>query len=100
MSTGFSATLNELYEGESDRAHRFRYAILAFDLTTILFVIVTSFIPHTRLIETLDAVFGVFILMDFSARVYVADKRLKYLTRPSTLADIAAMISLDRKSVV
>ncbi len=93
MSTGFSATLNELYEGESDRAHRFRYAILAFDLTTILFVIVTSFIPHTRLIETLDAVFGVFILMDFSARVYVADKRLKYLTRPSTLADIAAMIS-------
>ena len=93
MSGRFSKTLNELYEGDTDRAHRFRYGILAFDLITICFVIVTSFIVHTPLIEAADAVFGVLILLDFSARVYTADKRMWYLTRLSTLADIAALIS-------
>lgn len=93
MSGRFSKTLNELYEGDTDRAHRFRYVILAFDLITICFVIVTSFIVHTPLIEAADAVFGVLILLDFSARVYTADRRMWYLTRLSTLADIAALIS-------
>lgn len=93
MSGRFSKTLNELYEGDTDRAHRFRYGILAFDLITICFVIVTSFIVHTPLIEAADAVFGVLILLDFSARVYTADRRMWYLTRLSTLADIAALIS-------
>ncbi|MFT6426571.1 MAG: voltage-gated potassium channel [Celeribacter sp.] len=93
MAGRFSKTLNELYEGDTDRAHRFRYSILAFDLITICFVIVTSFFVHTPLIESIDMVFGALILLDFSARVYTANKRLRYLTRASTLADIAALIS-------
>jgi voltage-gated potassium channel len=93
MAGQFSKTLNELYEGDTDRAHRFRYGILIFDLITICFVIATSFITHTPLIEALDMVFGVLILLDFAIRVYTADRRFHYLTRGSTLADIAAMVS-------
>ncbi|RPE71283.1 voltage-gated potassium channel [Pacificibacter maritimus] len=93
MATGFSDTLNALYEGNSPRAHRFRYAILTFDLITICFVVCTSFLAPAMWIERLDLVFGVLILIDFSARVYTADRRMWYLTRPSTLADIAALIS-------
>lgn len=85
--------LTALYEGHSDRAHRFRYALLAFDLITILFVIATSFFPHYLWIEITDLVFGVLILTDFAARIYVSRRKLHYLTRPTTLADIAAMIS-------
>ncbi|MCA0044693.1 potassium channel family protein [Celeribacter litoreus] len=93
MASAFHAKLHSLYEGDSDRAHVFRYALLAFDLTTICFVIVTSFFPHYLWVEIADLIFGFLILLDFSARVYVAKQRLHYITRPSTLADIAAMVS-------
>lgn len=93
MASALHDTLCELYEGDSDRAHLFRYVLLTFDLVTILFVIVTSFFPHPLWVEITDMVFGVLILTDFTARVYVAKNKLRYLTRPSTLADIVAMIS-------
>jgi voltage-gated potassium channel len=93
MTGHFPKTLKELYDGNTDRAHRFRYGILIFDLITICFVIATSFVTHSPLIAAFDMVFGILIFLDFSMRVYTADKRLRYLTRGSTLADIAAMIS-------
>ncbi|WP_460273356.1 ion transporter [Celeribacter sp. ULVN23_4] len=93
MASAFHDKLSELYEGNSDRAHLFRYILLAFDMTTIVFVIVTSFFTHPLWVEITDLVVGFLILLDFSARVYVAKKKLRYLSRPSTLADIAAMIS-------
>jgi voltage-gated potassium channel len=37
------AWLRQLYEGGSPAAHRFRYALLAFDLVTLLFIVATSF---------------------------------------------------------
>lgn len=85
--------LKELYEGDSVRAHKFRYGLLAFDLVTILFVIVTSFIPHGVTIEALDAVFGLFILADFGARLAISARRFRFMTRPATLADMAAIVS-------
>ena len=38
--------LRLLYEGDSREANRFRYALLAFDLVTIAYVIATSFSQH------------------------------------------------------
>jgi len=93
MAQKRTAFLHELYEGDTDRAHRFRYALLVFDLVTILFVIVTSFVPHGLMIEALDAVFGLFILADFGARLSLSSRRLWFMTRPATLADLAAIVS-------
>lgn len=93
MASALHAKLHALYEGDSDRAHVFRYALLAFDLVTVLFVIVTSFFAHPLWVEITDLVFGFLILLDFSARVYVSDRKLHYLTRPATIADVIAMVS-------
>ncbi len=84
--------LRELYEGDSDRAHRFRYALLVFDLATIVFVIATSFVSHPA-VEVIDVAFGVFILADFAARLAISDRRLRFLVHPITLADLAALAS-------
>ncbi|MCB1329852.1 MAG: ion transporter [Maritimibacter sp.] len=83
----------ELYNGDSPRAHRFRYAILGFDLVTIAFVIVTSFFPRSRGIEIADALFGVIILSDFILRFVVDPARGRYFLRFTTWADVVAMIS-------
>ncbi|MEZ5715071.1 MAG: ion transporter [Paracoccaceae bacterium] len=87
------AVLYELYEGHSARAHRFRYALLAFDLVTILFVIVTSFFEHTKAVEIVDALFGAVILADFIIRFVIDKQKSRYFLRPATWADIVAMVS-------
>lgn len=91
MATGTLETLRELYDGESPRAHAFRYALLAFDIVTIGFVIVSSFTAHGPLIEATDIVFGAIILADFIARLVVARRRLRHLVHPLTIADIVAI---------
>ncbi len=82
-----------LYEGTSPAAHRFRYALLAFDLITITFVIFTSFIERTALIETVDVVFGIVILIDFGLRLAMESSWKQFLLRPATWADIASILS-------
>ena len=91
--TSFRDKLSALYEADSPRAHRFRYMLLIFDLTTVVFVIATSFLPRTDLVEALDVVFGLVILTDFLARFAMCSHRLREFLRPSTYADIAAIIS-------
>ena len=73
--------------------HRFRYALLVFDLVTIAFVIVTSFFEHTTTVELLDAAFGVLILGDFIVRLAIERQRSSYFLRWSTWADVIAVIS-------
>ncbi len=85
--------IRALYEGDTHAAHTFRYALLIFDLVTIGFVIVTSFFVHTPLIEMIDVVFGALILLDFVVRFWIERKRLQYLSRLSTWADIVSVVS-------
>jgi len=85
--------VRELYEGETARAHAFRYVLLAFDLSTILFVVATSFMPRGTTVEVIDAVIGLLILTDFIARLALSQKRLKSLMHIGTLADIVAIVS-------
>jgi voltage-gated potassium channel len=85
--------LKELYESDTPRAHRFRYGLLSFDVATILFVIATSFLERNRLLEIVDAAIGVVILTDLGARLLISQSRWRELVRPSTWADIAAIVS-------
>lgn len=82
-----------LYAGDSDTAHRFRYALLAFDVVTILYVILTSFSNHGPVVETIDVLFGIVILTDFAARVWISTNRWRLLTRLNTVADMVAIVS-------
>ncbi len=85
--------LRQLYEGETLRGVRFRYALLAFDVVTVLFIVATSFVPRSRVVETLDVVFGLCILADFSARLLISRQPLKEFARVSTWTDIVVIIS-------
>ncbi len=85
--------LRDLYDGESEAAHRFRYAILAFDFATIGFVVFTSFVERRQWIAVVDVVIGLLLLADFTARTVIDRNRLRTLSRPIAWADIASIAS-------
>ena len=85
--------IRQLYEGETPAGVRFRYSLLALDIVTVLFIVATSFLPRSKAIETLDVVFGVLILADFSARLIIGRHPLQDLTRLSTWTDVVVIIS-------
>ena len=94
MTLGLSKdNLRQLYEGETLHSVRFRYALLALDIVTVLFIVTTSFLPRTRIIEALDVIFGIWILADFSARLLISRAPLQEFTRVSTWTDIVVIIS-------
>ena len=85
--------LRELYYGWSPRAVRFRYALLAFDLVVIGFVIVSSFFFGHPVIEALDLIFGILILADFGARLLASRSPLNELVHPLGIADLIVILS-------
>lgn len=85
--------LRYYYESSTPDGHRFRYGLLAFDLVTLLFIIATSFLPRTELVEWFDTALGLIILADFCARMAISRHRLRDLLHPATWADIAAIVS-------
>jgi len=85
--------LRELYEGESNRSVWFRYGLLLFDVATIVFLVLTSFIDGSPVLELVDAAIGIIILADFIARLLVSRHRFHDLLHPLGLADIAVIIS-------
>jgi voltage-gated potassium channel len=91
--TALVERLRELYESQSWRGVRFRYGLLAFDLATISFIVLSSFAPRTFVTEVLDVVFGLLILADFLARLLISRNRLRELMNPVTWADVVTIIS-------
>src|SRR5215216_1199612 len=89
----FRKSVRHLYEGATPEGIRFRYALLAFDIVTVLFIIATSFLPSNDVTETLDVLFGVVILADFAARLLVSRHRLRDFTHFSTWTDMVVIIS-------
>jgi voltage-gated potassium channel len=85
--------VRRLYFGRSHEAHRFRYALLSFDILVILFIVATSFIERTTWLEIVDVVIGLIILTEFSARLWVSERPLREFAHPATWADILAILS-------
>lgn len=85
--------IRALYEDETAQAQRFRYGLLAFDVTTIAFVVATSFLPRQAAIEVIDFVIGLALLADFSARLWIARRPWRELSHPLTWADLIAIAS-------
>lgn len=89
--SGLRAFILELYQGDTPRGYHFRFGLLTFDILTILFVVVTSFFPHTRIVEVIDVVLGVVMLADFTARTWM--KRGRPLLRIGGWIDIVTVLS-------
>lgn len=86
-------TLRRYYESDTRDGHRFRYGLLVFDVTVILFIVVSSFLPRNDVVEWLDVVFGLAILADLGARFAIAKSRLREAAHLATWADLVAAAS-------
>jgi voltage-gated potassium channel len=85
--------LRELYEGSSPQAHRFRDVLFVFDVTAMVYVIISSFLPGNSVTEWINRVFGVLVLADLSARICISRRPARELVRPLTIVEFIAAIS-------
>jgi len=83
-----------LYNGRSRRAAMFRYGLVAFDIATIIYFLLTVAAEEQRLLMGVNLVIGALILLDFVARFWVAENRKKMLLRVYTIADLVVIASL------
>jgi voltage-gated potassium channel len=86
--------LRALYEGAGPTGDRFRYALLAFDLMTVTWLIASSFLPRGLHSTTIDIAIGTVFLADLLARLLIARQPLKDLFSFWGIADLLVIVSL------
>ncbi len=94
MSTPLKEILTELYTGSSDGARRFRFGLIFFDSVTIVLFIALAPLPASPAIEIFGLVIGLIILMDFVARLWIAEDRRALMKRVYMIADVIVIASL------
>ena len=93
MGQTLKQKLQGLYEGDSVKAHRFRYALLGLDIATLVFLVLSSFYYGHPAVDWAEWFFGTYILLDFLARMYIAPNEFKFLTTPYSIIDMLVIIS-------
>jgi voltage-gated potassium channel len=88
------ARLRALYEGPSPAADRFRYALLAFDLMTVTWLIASSFLPRGVHNTTIDLAIGCVFLVDLLARLWISRHPRRDLVSFWGIADLLVIFSL------
>jgi len=92
-ATRLRARLHHLYYGHGAECRRFRYTVLALDLATVAFVIVTSFLPRHPLIGIVDVLIGMVLAAEFATRLAGARRPWREALRIASLADVLAIVS-------
>lgn len=87
------AEIRNLYEADTEAAHRFRLGVVTFDFLTIVFIVATSFVPRTRAIEIADVAIGLVILADVAARLWISQNRRRDFLHPLGIVDLIVVIS-------
>jgi voltage-gated potassium channel len=90
----FRQTLHDLYHGWDSKARAFRFSLLAFDIVSILFFIVSSLMRDAPWIYVVDAIIAGIILLDLTARFYISNRPLSLFGKVVTWVDIIVVISL------
>jgi len=83
-----------LYTGSTSNARRFRYGILAFDIVSVIFFIVTSMVEPQPWIFAADAGIALVILADLLARFWISDQPWSLFGRFMTWLDIVVIVTL------
>lgn len=87
-------TVKYLYIGHDPISVWFRYALILFDVATIIFFVGTAHIPHGPGLTVASQLVGVLIFLDFSARLWISKDRWRFLRQIYTVADIVVVLSL------
>lgn len=88
------ARIAALYEGKSEAAERFRYALLIADIATVLFLVVVTYYHGAPWIKWVDLAFGIYLGLDYLARLWIAPKKGAFVLNLLNIADLVAMASL------
>lgn len=88
------ASLRELYYGADRRAARFQYGLLLFDVATILFFLIVTFVADAPWLIYADVILAVVLSLDFAARLYIAPQPGRYMLHWVTIADLIVILSL------
>ena len=86
--------LRQLYFGHSVKARAFRYGLLAFDLITIGYFIVSSVLDPHRVHHELDYAIAAVLTLDYFARMIAAANPGRYAITFTSLADLIVIASL------
>lgn len=86
--------IRALYFGDSKKAHRFRLGLLAFDLVTIAFFIVSSMMDNNIAVQVIDYIIAVILLAEFQARLMITKSKAKFIFKFDTVADVVVIFSL------
>ncbi len=88
------AAIKLLYSGRSRKAAFFRYVLIGFDFSTIVFFVITTPLAPTTGILVTDFVIGTLILADFLARLWIAPSKVRMLRQIYTITDVLVIFSL------
>lgn len=87
--------LHNLYYGDTEIAHKFRIALIFFDLVTITFFIISSMVPDTPdYILIIDYCIAVVLIVDYFARMIVANRPWRFVFRIGPIMDLIVIVSL------
>ncbi len=97
-SVGFAkrlhARIDNLYHGKSTRSNYFRWGLVSFDLLTLLYFILASFLHHGSVLHIIEEFIGALFLIEFLARLYISTNKLRDIFHPVGLADILVIATL------
>ncbi|MDY0028670.1 MAG: ion channel [Pseudobdellovibrionaceae bacterium] len=85
--------ISNLYENDTPNARRFHYFLLTMDVITLLFLIVSTFFHGNLIVEALDIVFGIYIALDYAARLSIARNKAAFTLAPLNIFDLAVILS-------
>jgi voltage-gated potassium channel len=88
------ATLRHLYEDDTPDARRFRFGLLVLDLASLALVAFVSFLPRHPAVLAFEVALGLVLMAEFVLRKLGSGRPWRDLLRPSSLADLAAIVSL------
>jgi voltage-gated potassium channel len=91
---GLKRTLIWLYEGVGRWPVTFRWGVLAFDVLTIGYFLVSPFLEREGYHHWLDYVIGSLIALDLAARFYISPRRRRFFLRPMNIADAIVVVSM------
>lgn len=92
--TTLRSRLRILYEDAGETGDRFRYVLLAFDLLTVSWLVLSSFLPRGEYHTYIDIGIGLVFLSDFLARLFIARRPLREVFSFWGAADILVILSL------
>ncbi len=86
--------IRALYHGTDERARTFRFALLIFDIVSVLFFIGTSMMREHAWIYWVDALLAIVIIADLSARFLIAKHPLRLFKELTTWTDFIVIVTL------